>query len=54
MPAPKCIETAHLYSPIGLLLLKLIKPMDQRQCVTATPYVKKKEGKTNKIALMTS
>ena len=39
IPAPKCIGTAHLYSPIGLPLLKLVKSMEQRQCVITTPFI---------------
>ena len=39
IPAPKCIETAHPYSPVSLSLLSWYKSMDQRQCVIAAPYI---------------
>ena len=39
IPVPKCIGTPHPYRPIGLPLLKLVKLLDQRQCVIATPYI---------------
>ena len=36
IPALKCIGTAHPYGPIEMPLLKLVKSMDQKQCVIAT------------------
>ena len=43
MSAPKCIETAHPYSPVSLPLLKLVKSMNQRQCVITFPYISEKQ-----------
>ena len=52
IPAPKYIGTAYSYSPVGLLLLKLVKSMEQRQCViTILPYIKKNVSKKSKILL---
>ena len=36
IPALKCIGTAHPYGPIEMPLLKLVKSMNQKQCVIAT------------------
>ena len=39
IPAPTCIETTQPYRSIGLPLLELVKSMNQRQSVVATPYI---------------